>query len=223
MKHAREDYQRIQDPAGLIPEDEPVFLLRGQDLAAPAAVMMWAYLNKVFLGDDRLTKLAEEQAEAMRDWQAKEKSKPADLPGIEEENKKIEKAKLADRLVKLRVLTISHENPGFYYFDDGGLPYTAEMVIDEKLAQHLKANCMSLGFAIRESMEEDEGVAWYFCELQECRVEDARIRTIAKDETGAVAAIRACVEALEFGKYRWQSSRETFVKLKSKKPKRKKL
>ena len=36
MKHAREDYNRIQDPSGLIPEAEPVFLLRGQDeLAAP--------------------------------------------------------------------------------------------------------------------------------------------------------------------------------------------
>jgi hypothetical protein len=30
MKHARDDYNRIQDPAGLIPEDEPVFLLRAQ-------------------------------------------------------------------------------------------------------------------------------------------------------------------------------------------------
>ena len=29
MKHARDDYNRIQDPAGKIPEDEPVFLLRG--------------------------------------------------------------------------------------------------------------------------------------------------------------------------------------------------
>lgn len=36
MKHARPDYDRIQDPAGIIPEDEPVFLLRGQDrYAAP--------------------------------------------------------------------------------------------------------------------------------------------------------------------------------------------
>ena len=31
MKHARADYDRIQDPAGLIPEDEPVFLFRAQD------------------------------------------------------------------------------------------------------------------------------------------------------------------------------------------------
>lgn len=31
MKHARPDYNRIQDPAGLIPADEPVMLFRAQD------------------------------------------------------------------------------------------------------------------------------------------------------------------------------------------------
>ena len=41
MKHAREDYNRIQDPAGKIPENEPVFLLRGQDKFAPATLEFW--------------------------------------------------------------------------------------------------------------------------------------------------------------------------------------
>lgn len=31
MIHARDDYNRIQDPAGLIPADEPVMLFRAQD------------------------------------------------------------------------------------------------------------------------------------------------------------------------------------------------
>lgn len=31
MKHARDDYNRIQDPSGKIPADEPVFLMRAQD------------------------------------------------------------------------------------------------------------------------------------------------------------------------------------------------
>jgi len=35
MKHAREDYNRIQDPDEKIPDNEPVFLLRGQDVLAP--------------------------------------------------------------------------------------------------------------------------------------------------------------------------------------------
>lgn len=44
MKHAREDYNRIQDPEHKIPEDEPVFLLRGQDKVAASAVRYWAVL-----------------------------------------------------------------------------------------------------------------------------------------------------------------------------------
>lgn len=37
MRHARPDYDRFQDPAGLIPEDE-VILIRGQDQAAIPAM-----------------------------------------------------------------------------------------------------------------------------------------------------------------------------------------
>ena len=44
MIHAREDYNRIQDPEGLIPEDEPVFLIRAQDPNFPAAVKHYAKL-----------------------------------------------------------------------------------------------------------------------------------------------------------------------------------
>jgi hypothetical protein len=42
MRHARSDYDPIQDPRGLIPEDEPVFLLRGQDMTAPTVMWYWA-------------------------------------------------------------------------------------------------------------------------------------------------------------------------------------
>lgn len=44
MIHAREDYNRIQDPAGKIPADEPVFLLRAQDQLACMAVAYYASL-----------------------------------------------------------------------------------------------------------------------------------------------------------------------------------
>ena len=44
MRHAREDYNRIQDPEGLIPEDEPVFLIRGQDQVGAETVERWAFL-----------------------------------------------------------------------------------------------------------------------------------------------------------------------------------
>lgn len=42
MRHLRLDYDRIQDPDGRIGDDEPVWLLRAQDVAAPVAIRRWA-------------------------------------------------------------------------------------------------------------------------------------------------------------------------------------
>lgn len=88
MKHAREDYNRIQDPAGLIPEDEPVFLLRGQDIFAPELVMAWARKAidqaKVYSDGPQKTQLTDmallamEQAMRMMDWQIYNKAKIPD-------------------------------------------------------------------------------------------------------------------------------------------------
>ena len=69
MKHARDDYNRIQDPEGLIPENEPVFLLRGQDITAPSLLLEWANKNEELNGDPELIKLAREQAVRMIHWQ----------------------------------------------------------------------------------------------------------------------------------------------------------
>ena len=80
MKHARDDHNRIQDPAGIIPEDEPVFLLRGQDVSAPFALEHWAYHHQRRGGDMRLAELAVQQAALMRAWQREHGSKVADLP-----------------------------------------------------------------------------------------------------------------------------------------------
>lgn len=79
MQHSREDYNRIQDPAGLIPEDEPVFLLRGQDIAAPAAVEAWAAAAQQHGADHALITAALKQAAAMRLWQFQTKRKLPDL------------------------------------------------------------------------------------------------------------------------------------------------
>lgn len=77
MKHAREDYNRIQDPDGLIPEDEPVFLLRAQDQTAAQIVRLWAAAQRNNpKADMRIIKLAEQQANAMDAWP---KKKFADL------------------------------------------------------------------------------------------------------------------------------------------------
>lgn len=74
MKHAREDYNRIQDLEGKIPEDEPVFLIRGQDEVGATIVFIWALLNQLVGGDRRLTELAMFQSDRMVKWPKKKKA-----------------------------------------------------------------------------------------------------------------------------------------------------
>jgi len=80
MKHARKDYDRIQDPAGLIPKDEPVFLLRGQDKFAPQLLRDWAHNLLGSNGDPVMAEMVFQQALAMEDWQMIHVSKIPDLP-----------------------------------------------------------------------------------------------------------------------------------------------
>jgi hypothetical protein len=70
MLHARPDYNRIQDPANKIGEDEPVFLLRAKDKLAPDAVMYWADLLEDNDGDPELIKAARDHARLMVKWQS---------------------------------------------------------------------------------------------------------------------------------------------------------
>lgn len=71
MRHARADYDRIQDPSGKIPMDEPVFILRGKDVSASATVRFWANENRRNGGDEELSRLAELQADRMDEWPIK--------------------------------------------------------------------------------------------------------------------------------------------------------
>lgn len=80
MKHARTDYDRIQDPAGLIPAGEPVFLLRGQDVLAPKMLDTYATLVEMRNGDPEIVRLTRTHAEAMREWQRAHGYKMPDLP-----------------------------------------------------------------------------------------------------------------------------------------------
>lgn len=80
MKHAREDYNRIQDPAGKIAEDEPVFILRAKDKFAPNALRHWADQLAWEVGEDNpLVKMAKTQADAMEVWASMNGSKTPDL------------------------------------------------------------------------------------------------------------------------------------------------
>jgi hypothetical protein len=69
MKFTREDYNtRIIDKAAKIPEDEPVFLLRAQDVYAPSTLRYYAKL----LEEDGNTEMADElriHARQMVVWQ----------------------------------------------------------------------------------------------------------------------------------------------------------
>ena len=76
MKHAREDYNRIQDPQGRIPDDEPVFLLRGQDRLAVFAIRYYAEMCK-HNGAPEIAAKALAHAELMDAWPTK---KTPDLP-----------------------------------------------------------------------------------------------------------------------------------------------
>lgn len=81
MKHAREDYDRFQDPAGLIPEDEPVVLLRGQDSLAVRALEYYAELCEDNQAPDIAAKVKEHVA-LMKQWP---KKKIPDLPTDDKE------------------------------------------------------------------------------------------------------------------------------------------
>lgn len=81
MKHARKDYNgRVVDLAKKIPEDEPVFLLRAQDVAAPDTVEYWEILARRAGARKNITDAAKNQAEAMREWQREHGMKIPDMP-----------------------------------------------------------------------------------------------------------------------------------------------
>ena len=82
MRHARPDYDRFQDPLGLVPDDEPVFLIRGQDLAAVATLRYYAMqAHKNGAANDLITAVLD-HANAMADWQRTVARKTPDLASL---------------------------------------------------------------------------------------------------------------------------------------------
>lgn len=80
VKHARPDYNHIQDPTGKIPESEPVVLLRAQDKLAVFALETWCKraeqsgVDPAFIGTMRA------HIEEMMNWPVK---KLPDAPSAE--------------------------------------------------------------------------------------------------------------------------------------------
>lgn len=105
MRHARRDYDAIQPwptrrphvgkkdgvtvtaPVGhsgtgfdpLIPDDEPVFLIRGQDLAAIPAAEAWCDAAERLGADAEIIATVRRHIEVVREWQA-EHAKVPDAP-----------------------------------------------------------------------------------------------------------------------------------------------
>ena len=80
MLHARKDYDHIQDSHNKIPEDEPVFLLRGQDKLAPRLLLKWASELRLSGGSPEMARAVEEHAQKMIEWQKNVVSKTPDVP-----------------------------------------------------------------------------------------------------------------------------------------------
>lgn len=80
MKHARKDYDKIQDGSGKIPDDEPVFLVRAQDVVGPMTVRAWARNAELVGAEDDIIAHALEHAMLMEDWQDSYGRKVPDMP-----------------------------------------------------------------------------------------------------------------------------------------------
>lgn len=70
VKHARPDYNgRIVDLAGLVPQDEPVLLVRGQDVAAYDTAMAYAAYAEMRGAAPELVMMAKTHANFIKGWQ----------------------------------------------------------------------------------------------------------------------------------------------------------
>jgi hypothetical protein len=106
MKHAREDYNRIQDPANLIPEDEPVFLLRAQDLFYVDTLRYYRSLLQHNGSGTGMRDSVTAHIDASIRWRNKnwEKIKMPDLPKAKENSELVTETELSKRLEYLSTL-----------------------------------------------------------------------------------------------------------------------
>lgn len=78
MIHARDDYNRMQDPIGKIGEDEPVFLMRAQDNQFTKILAYAILCYREVQADDVVARLLP-HLDLAREWQSKHPTKVADL------------------------------------------------------------------------------------------------------------------------------------------------
>lgn len=80
MIHARTDYDRIQDPAGLIGPDEPVMLFRAKDVLLPTLLGKYAELLRLTGCDQVMIDSVLEHEALVRRWQRMNGCKRPDMP-----------------------------------------------------------------------------------------------------------------------------------------------
>ena len=80
MIHARTDYDRIQDPAGKIADDEPVMLFRAKDVLFPAILAKYADLLRFHNADQTMIESVLAHEAAARKWQRQNGCKLPDMP-----------------------------------------------------------------------------------------------------------------------------------------------
>jgi hypothetical protein len=80
MKHLRADYDRFQDPEGKIPDDEPVFLLRGQDPSAGFAVHAYAVSAAAHGADPEMVARIKDWSKLMKAYAERAQHGPPDVP-----------------------------------------------------------------------------------------------------------------------------------------------
>lgn len=80
MNFGREDYDKnFIDSNGLIPENEPIFLLRSTDKFSPRLLLMWAMQVRLAGGDPKMAEQVEAQAQKMIHWQHEHGCKTPDM------------------------------------------------------------------------------------------------------------------------------------------------
>lgn len=68
MKHARADYDHIQDPSDKIPDGEPVFLLRAQDKYFVRMLRYYRQLVEDDMGDKKIIEAVTNHIKLGNDW-----------------------------------------------------------------------------------------------------------------------------------------------------------
>lgn len=75
-----EDWEAPSSVDPIIPEDEPVFLIRGQDLAAIPAAEAWCEAAENLGADPAIVEAVRRHIEVVRQWQTDHRAKVPDAP-----------------------------------------------------------------------------------------------------------------------------------------------